>query len=164
MEPVSSTSEFRFEKRRADAIVTLLSGESVKGCFFIAGGSALHEGPERIGDLLNTETGFFPFEIHGDGGPRTVLYNRAYVTAVQVFDDEAQRDPGYAVATRRLVSLLLSDGQRVEGAVRVYRPEGHDRLSDWTRQPDSFRYVEGQDSTLIVNATHIVAVTEVAGS
>lgn len=164
MEPESSTSEFRFEKRRADAIVTLLSGESVKGCFFIAGGSTRREGPERIGDLLNTETGFFPFEVHGDGGPRTVLYNRAHVTAVQVFDDEAQRDPGYAVATRRIVSLLLSDGHRVEGAVRVYRPEGRDRVSDWTRQPEIFRYVEGQHATFIVNATHIVAVTEVAGS
>jgi hypothetical protein len=62
------------------------------------------------------------------------------------------------------VSLLLSDGQRVEGAVRVYRPEGRDRLNDWTRQPEIFRYVEGPDSTLIVNATHIVAVTEVPGS
>jgi hypothetical protein len=62
------------------------------------------------------------------------------------------------------VSLLLSDGHRVEGAVRVYRPEGRDRVSDWTRQPEIFRYVEGQHATFIVNATHIVAVTEVAGS
>jgi hypothetical protein len=48
--------------------------------------------------------------------------------------------------------------------VRVYRPEGRDRLSDWTRQPEVFRYVEAADATYIVNAAHIVAVTEVPGS
>ena len=79
-------------------------------------------------------------------------------------DDEARRDPGYAVATRRVVSILLSNSQRVDGEVRVYRPEGRDRLSDWTRQPEVFRYVEATDATYIVNAVHIVEVTEVFGS
>jgi hypothetical protein len=164
MDPESEPSQFRFEKRRADAVVTTVSGESVRGCFFIASGSTRREGGERIGDLLNSETGFFPFESHVDSQSRTVLYNRAHVISVQVFDDEAQRDPGYAVATRREVSILLSNGRRITGAVRVYRPEGRDRLSDWTRQPEIFRYVEAPGATLIVNAAHIVAVTEVAGS
>ena len=44
--------------------------------------------------------------------------------------------------------------------VRVYRPEGRDRLSDWARQPETFRYVDAGDTTLVVNAAHIVAVTE----
>ena len=64
-------------------------------------------------------------------------------------------------ARRRVVSILLSNGQRVDGAVRVYRPEGRDRLSDWTRQPETFRYVETGDATFIVNAAHIVEVSEV---
>jgi hypothetical protein len=163
MQPQPSGSEFRFDKRRADAVVTLVSGESVKGCFFVAGGTSRHEGPECIGDLLNSETGFFPFEIQADGGARTVLYNRSHVISVQIFDDEARRDPGYGVARRRVVSILLSDGRRADGAVRVYRPQGRDRLSDWTRQPETFRYVEGDGITVIVNANHIVAVTEVPG-
>src|SRR6266566_2921866 len=124
MHPDSGTSGFRFEKRRADAVVTLASGESVRGCFFTAGGTMRHEGEERIGDLLNAETGFFPFEAHLDTQPRMVLYNRAHVITVAVFDDEARRDPGYAVATRRDVSILLSNGHRINGAIRVYRPEG----------------------------------------
>jgi hypothetical protein len=48
--------------------------------------------------------------------------------------------------------------------VRVYRPEGRNRLSDWTRQPESFRYLETADSTIIINAAQIVDVTEVSGS
>ena len=63
------------------------------------------------------------------------------------------------------MSVLLSNGQRVDGVVRVYRPEGRDRLSDWTRQPEVFRYIETERcDILIVNAAHIVAVTEVPGS
>lgn len=161
MTPQRSTSEFRFEKRRADATLTLVGGEVVTGCFFIAAGSTRRAGGERVSDLLNSEPGFFPFEIQTDGIPSTVLYNRSHVIAVQIFDDEAQRDPGYAVAKERLVSIVLSNGQRTDGAIRIYRPEGHDRVSDWTRQPETFRYLQSRAATFIVNAAHIVAVIEV---
>jgi hypothetical protein len=164
MDAESSTSEYRFEKCRTEAVVTLVSGETVRGFFFTTGVGAGQDGAERIGDLLNSEAGFFPFEVQAVGGPRTVLYNRSHVIAIQVFDDEARRDPGYVVATRRLVSLLMSNGQRRDGAVRVYRPVGRDRVSDWTRQPETFRYIENDATTFIVNAAHIVSVTEVPGS
>src|SRR5829696_8822975 len=131
MDPNLARSEFRVEKRRADAIVTLVTNATVHGCFFTAGGSANRDGAERVGDLLNSEPGFFPFEIHDAGVIATVQYNRSHVVAVQVLDDEARRDPGYAVARSQDVSILLSNGQRIEGEVRVYRPEGRDRVSDW---------------------------------
>ena len=164
MDPQPATSEFRVEKRRADAVVTLVTGETVTGCFFTSQGSARHEGAERIGDLLNSEAGFVPFELDGGRGISTVMYNRSHVIAVRVLDDEVRQDPGYSVAARRHVSLLLSNGERIDGDVRVYRPQGRDRVSDWSRQSDVFRYVEASDATYIVNAAHIVAVTEVSGS
>jgi hypothetical protein len=154
-------SIYRFEKRRVDATVTLSSGESTRGCFFTAGDSMRHDGPERVSDLLNGETGFVPFEIHHEDGTRTVLYNRAHVVIVALDENEASLEPGYSVATRRFVSILLSNGQRVVGAVRVYRPEGRDRLSDWARQPETFRYLETSDMALLINAAHIVDVSEV---
>jgi hypothetical protein len=166
MEPhrSGSSSEFRFEKQRTAAVVMLVGGETVRGCFFTAGGTSRHEGAERVGDLLNAETGFFPFEIGEDGGGPTVQYNRSHVISVQVFDDEARREADYAVAKRRSVAVVLSNGLRIDGTVRVYRPEGRDRLSDWARQPEAFRYVESDAATFIVNAAHIVAITEVPGS
>ena len=159
MPPVES--EFRIEKRRGSATVTLSSGLTTRGCFFTAGGSPQHDGPERIGELLNNADGFLPFEIHETEGTRTVLYNRSHVVLVGLNENEEDQRPGYAVATRRLVSILLSNGQRVVGVVRVYRPQGRDRLSDWTRQPDAFRYLETGDMTVLVNAAHIVDVSEV---
>jgi hypothetical protein len=156
-------SQFRVEKQRANAVLTLSSGQSAHGCFFTAGGSARHAGPERVSDLLNSETGFFPFEILDADGRRTVLFNRSHVVMVVVADDEASRDPGYSVAMQRVVSILLSSGERVVGAVRVYRPEGHDRVSDWARQPGAFQYVETAETTFIVNMAHIIDVQEVPG-
>jgi hypothetical protein len=153
-------SEYRFEKRRTEAVVTLVGGEAARGFFFVAAAQSNHEGAQRVGELLNEDTGFFPFEIQTADGARTVLYNRAHVITVQLTESEAARDPGYAVARRRDVWLVLTDGRRLRGVVRVYRPEGRDRLSDWTRQPGTFRYIDTDEGTLLVNAAHIVAVTE----
>ena len=140
----------------------LATGTTVRGCFFLAGASAGHSGPERIADLLNAETGFFPFELTAGGGAHTVLYNRGQVVLVTIVGEtvEAQLDPGYSVATARRVRIVLSNGRSLEGMVRVYRPTGRDRLSDYARAPELFRYVETAEGTIIVNAEHIVELRE----
>jgi hypothetical protein len=56
--------------------------------------------------------------------------------------------------------MLLSTGARIIGAVRVYRPHGRDRLSDYARSTDAFRYVENRDGTFVVNSAHIVELRE----
>src|SRR5581483_4820787 len=101
-----STSEFRFEKQRVNATITASSGEPTRGCFFTAGASRHHAGPERVGELLNGGGGFFPFEIQNGEGARTVLYNRAHVILVGLRENEEELVPGYAVAARRFVSIL----------------------------------------------------------
>ena len=154
-------SEFRFEKQRVAATLTLAPGTSVSGSFFVAGQTSNHDGAERIGDLLNAQIGFFPFELR-DG--TTVLYNRSHLIAVALDAgiSEAERDPGYDVATHRNVGMLLSTGMRVKGRVAVYAPQGRDRLSDYARSPEIFRYLVTQKNTLIINAAHIVELTELA--
>ena len=154
-------SEFRFEKQRIPATLTLAPGTSVSGSFFVVSQTSTHEGAERIGDLLNAQPGFFPFELR-DG--TTVLYNRTHLVAVALEPGvtEAERDPGYDVATHRHVGMLLSTGMRVKGKVAVYAAPGRDRLSDYARAPQVFRYVVTQKNTLIINAVHIVELTEIA--
>ena len=154
-------SELRIEKTRTDAVVTLAGGASVSGHVFVAQASAILPGPEGVAELLNSESGFFPFQTGEAHGARTVLYNRDHVVAVAIHGDEARRDPGYDVATERKVSVLLSNGQRILGSVRVHRPEGRDRLSDWARHGERFRYVETAEATYIVNVDHVVEVHEV---
>src|SRR2546430_6130587 len=108
-------SQLRVEKRRAEAEVTLATGASVRGSFFLAGSSASHVGPERVADLLNAETGFFPFEPAGADVSETVMINRAHVVSVRLPEPnpEPQPHPGYLVATRRRVAMLLSTGARI---------------------------------------------------
>ena len=161
---MSSSPELRYEKRRAEAVVTLLGGETVRGWFFVAAGSLLHAGAERVGDLLNAEIGFFPFELHESGG-RIVLYNRPHVVTVRVFEEEARDESGYSVAPREQVCRApVGRTASSPAACASTAPKDANRLSDWARQPETFRYIESDESTLIVNAAHIVAVHEVHGS
>jgi hypothetical protein len=156
-------SELRIEKRRVDAVLVLATGSRVGGCFFVADSSPTHA-PERVVDLLNGESGFFPFELNADAGAHTVLYNRAQLVLVTLKEEgtaEVTLDPGYDVATTRRVRMVLSTGAVVEGVVRIYRPAGRDRLSDYYgRSPEAFRYVETASATVIVNLSHIVELRE----
>ena len=154
-------SQFRVEKRRAQAELTLSSGHTLRGIFFLAGSCSLHAGPERIADLLNAEDGFFPFEPARESAG-TVLINRAHVVSVRLLEQphEPQLDPGYLVAPERHVVMLLSNGTTLRGAVRVYRPEGRDRLSDYAQTSEAFRYLESGDGTFVVNCAHIVNLRE----
>ena len=158
---MSDGSEFRFEKQRIAATLTLAPGTSVSGSFFVARQTSSGDGAERIGDLLNANSGFFPFELR-DG--TTVLYNRSHLVAVALEPGvtEAERDSGFDVATHRHVGMLLSTGMRVKGKVAVYAAPGRDRLSDYARSPQAFRYVVTQKNTLIINAAHIVELMETA--
>ena len=156
------SSELRVEKRREAAEITLVTGATVSGVFFLAGSSPLHTGPQRVGDLLNDEAGFFPFEAGGD----TTLINRAHVLKVSLPTQmiEAQLDTGYDVATRRHITILLTTGEAITGDIVVFRPAGHDRLSDYAHIDEPFRYVELADRTLLINSAHIVTLTEVRES
>ena len=155
-------SEFWVEKRREAADVTLVTGATLAGVFFLAGSSQLHAGPERVGDVLNFEPEFFPFECNGE----TSLINRSHVLKVILPPQmiEAELDAGYDVGKRRHVRILLTTGESITGHVVVSRPYGHDRLSDYAQAYERFRYVELPDRTLLVNSAHIVALTEVQSS
>ena len=154
-------SELRVEKSRVEATLTLANGTSVHGCFFIAGNSRTHTGPEGAKDVLNGETGFIPFDTRCADGSRTVLYNRDHIVFVALADKgEPRRDPGYDVATQKTVAMLMTNGTRLNGAVRVFRPQGRDRLSDFTRASETFRYLEAEHATYIINIHHVVELKE----
>ena len=154
-------SEYRFEKERVRATLTLAQGTSVNGSFFVAAQTSVRQGRERVGDLLNAQPGFFPFELH-DGS--TVLFNRAHlvVVALDASVAEAEQESGHAGATPQQVEMLLSTGMRMRGIVGVYSAPGHERLSDYAQEPLEFRYLVTHKNTLIINAAHIVELTELA--
>ena len=159
--PVDPLSEFRVEKSRANATLTMTNGNVVHGCFFLSGTSRTHAGPEGVRDVLNGESGFFPFEAGRSGNSKTVLYNRDHLVLVELEDKgEPSRVPGYDVAIEKIVTALMSNGVRLRGAVRVFLPHGSDRLSDFARAHESFRYLEAENATYIINVKHLVELAE----
>ena len=157
-EPIS---EFRVEKSHARATLTLSNGTLLRGSFFVSSNSRTHAGPEGIKDVLNAEPGFFPFRVERRDGAQTILLNRDHVVFLELSDGaEVRRDPGYDVATRRTVSMLFSNGVRIRGTVRVFRPQGRDRLSDFARGQETFRYLESEQSTYVINVRHLVELAE----
>jgi hypothetical protein len=159
--PADQLSEFRVEKSRAKATLMLSNGMSVHGSFFIALDGRTHAGPESVRDLLNSEVGFFPFDACRFEDTRTILYNRDHLVFIELHDKgEPCRDPGYDVAIEKIVTILMSNGMRLRGAVRVFRPHGSDRLSDFARAQDAFRYLETGTATYIINVHHVVELAE----
>jgi hypothetical protein len=152
-------SEFSLEKIQVPAELTLTNGEAVPGFFFVAGFAAGHDGPERLGELLNGRDGFFPFQ-RADG--TTTLYNRPHIVIVRLGENvqEAELEPGYAVAKKRRVTMRLSTGETLAGVMPIYRPRGSDRLSDYSPFGQPFRYLLMADRTLLVNSSHVVELTE----
>jgi hypothetical protein len=151
-------SQFRFEKHQVAASLILSTGAIRHGCFFVFA-SLTHGDPERVGDLLNSEAGFFPFQ-HDDG--TTAQYNRSQLVMVRLPPGvgEVELEPDFAVALRREVAVTLSTGTIVDGTVLVNGPAGHERLSDYVRASRQFWYVLTSGGTLIVNSSHIVALAE----
>lgn len=155
-------SQYRFEKIQVPAELSLTRGTPVAGSFFVAGSAFDHDGPERVGDLLNGRTGLFLPFMRTDGS--TALYNRAHIVIVRLGPGarELEDDPGFAVAKKRRVTMLLSTGEEIAGIVPIYRPPGRDRLSDYSQFEEAFRYLVMADRTLLVNSAHIVELTEIA--
>jgi hypothetical protein len=152
-------SQYRFEKHQVAASLLLSTGEVRHGCFFVVASLSTHEGPERVGDLLNTSERFFPFQ-HDDGS--TGQYSRAHIVLVRlpVGVTEEELEPGYSVALQREVRLTLSTGPALEGTVFVTGPIGRERLSDYVRNSKPFWYVVTPLGTVIVNSAHVVELVE----
>lgn len=156
-------SDYRFEKRQVGARLALSTGTTRIGHFFVASALTTHGGPERVADLLNDHTGFFPFQ-HDDGS--TGQYNRAHVVYVQLPAGVAEEEleATYAVSKRRDVTMVLSTGETVGGTVLVTGPPGHERLSDYLRETKPFWYVLTPHGTLVVNSAHVVEIVEEASA
>jgi hypothetical protein len=142
-------SQFRVQKHQVAASLVLSTGAMRHGYFFVVT-SLTHGGPERVGDLLNGASGFFPFQ-HDDG--TTGQYNRNHLVMVSLPAGIAEEEfePGFSVSLRREVSMMLSTGTTIDGTVLV---------SDFARASKQFWYVLTSRGTVIVNSDHMVELVE----
>lgn len=152
-----AVSDFYIEKRRVSVRLVLAGGTSVAGDVFLSHSTDTHTGPEWVGDMLNRDRGFFPCEVAGE---RIILFNRAHVLVVWLVEPELDQslDPSYSIANRQAVTLSLTNGEKLGGDLHVALPEGRNRISDFSRTDEQFRYFETPDGTCIVNFDHVVEI------
>ena len=67
--PFAEPSAFRIEKLRIEAVIHLTNGVRLTGDFFVAQASPTLFGQERVAELLNSESGFVPFEVRESVAP-----------------------------------------------------------------------------------------------
>ena len=92
---------------------------------------------------------------------RVYLTTRLPQTAEQIAGvSEEELEPGFSVAVRRDVTMLLSTGTAIDGTILVDDAAGHERLSDYARDSKQFWYVLTSRATVIVNSAHIVEIVE----
>jgi len=157
-------SQYRIEKQHdVMAVVTLASGAEMRGSFFLAEATTAHSGRERVYDLLNERDRFFPFEVEGrDGKPSYVsLLARSHVLFVTLDEPSTEMpydDLSLGMASRKFVSLLLTNGVRMRGEVFVAMPEGMSRVSDFANREGRFQYFGAHDRMSLVNFDHVVEI------
>ena len=160
---MTDLTAFRVQKRQVHATLTLADGQKVRGSFFLSESAADHAGPERVDDLLNAPGRFVPFQLGtGKEGTRVTLFNRARIVLVDIPEAEVAlvHDPSYNMARPEPASLLLSNGDRMVGEIRVTGLSGHARLSDFTNQR-TFIYFEKPRQTVVVSLDHVVEIVPI---
>lgn len=155
--------EYQVKKEHhASGVVRLSTGSSIRGRFYLSGVTTEHSGPERVGDLLNREDRFFPFEVEpqAGGSTHTSLLARHYVLYVKLdgHSSRGEGEAGLAMASTKFVSLLLSNGERLRGEIYYAMPAGKERLSDIASAPERFRYFGSKDALSLVNFEHVVEI------
>ena len=91
----------------------------------------------------------------------TILYNRDHVVFVELADkDEPRRDPGYDVATEKIGHD--ADVQRHAASRRrpCVSPAGTRSLERFRAGAETFRYLEAENATYIINVHHLVELAE----
>ena len=155
-------SAYQIEKRRARVKITLATGTSVVASLFLADATPAGIRPERVGDMLNSDHGFFPAEVQDPSATRVSLFNRDHVVMMRLEEPELELelDASYAIAPRRRVAFVISGGDLLFGEMHVVAPEGHMRVSDFASTAERFRYLETADGTYVVNLGHVVEIAQ----
>lgn len=155
-------SAYQIEKRRTQVRITMATGTSVVANVFLADATPSGRHPERVGDLLNADRGFFPAEVQDPSATRVSLFNRDHVVTVRLEEPELELDldASYAIAPRRRVAFVLSNGDLLFGEMHVVAPEGHMRVSDFASTAERFRYLDTADGTYVVNLDHVVEIAQ----
>jgi hypothetical protein len=149
--------QLRVPKRRVEVELLLLGAGRQRVSVFLAEFSSVHEGHERLGDLLCGETEFIP--AVDPGTEKAVLIRVESIGAalagpIEALDDDA------ALPTEHEVDVTLLDGQSLAGVLSFVQPPERSRIVDYLNDaPPFFPLIVG-DRVAFINKKRVTRIAE----
>ena len=137
----------RVPKRRVEVELLLLGSGRQRVAFFLGECSSEHLGGERLSDLLNGSADFLPAIELGSDLP--IFLGRSCIGAALIAGAEEPADDA-TLPTEHEVTIALTDGQELTGALSFVRPPDRSRILDFLNDaPAFFPLVLGERLALV---------------
>lgn len=156
-------ARYRVPKHKVPAEIRTDLG-TLRVQLFLSETAERHTGAERPSDLLNGTPSFVPVEE--DDGRIAFLRREAALTVTVAQKDELPDAEPFDVvvselATAERISVLLDDGETLEGSVRYQLPEDRSRIQDFLNDATLFFPLHHEDGQRIsfVNKRRVSRVT-----
>jgi hypothetical protein len=145
----------KITKNRRSVSFTLADGSNVEGYVFLSLYEACHEGPQRLGNLLNSVDTFIPVDT-----PNGLLHlNIVNIIAAYTPLSEEKSDL-MTLGARHRVQINTSLGSVIEGEIFVNLPNERNRVSDYLNQGERFFRVFLQETIVYIGSRYIVTVRD----
>lgn len=145
----------KIAKTRRSVFFTLADGSTVEGQVFLSLYEACHEGPQRVGDLLNSADAFIPVDT-SSGMLHLNIIN--IVTAYTPILEE--KHELMTLGEKHRVQITTSLGSVVEGEVFVKLPNDRNRVSDYLNQGVRFCRVFLPEQIVYIGSRFILTVKD----
>lgn len=142
-------------KNRRQVLFTLADGSTVEGRVFLSLYEACREGPQRVGELLNSEDAFIPVETASG----TIHLNIVNIIAAHMPVME-EGDELMTLGEQYRVQITTSLGTVIEGEVFVNLPHDRSRVSDYLNQRDRFCRVFLAEEIVYIGTRFILSVRD----
>lgn len=153
--------EFQVSTHGASVEVVLRNSTVLRGRMFLHDTAEKHQGPEKVEDVLNAPSRFFPIAVR-EGGEKTVLVNKAQTLYVKVAAQPGRVQPGVQGAASWAVQVIVEmvQGAPLQGVVYFAQPPGRDRTLDGLNESEPYLCLVQDAAFYYVRLSSVVIVRE----
>ena len=137
---------FAVPKEKQQVKIQLLGGETLAGNIFLEYKPEAVTVYQKVSSFIEDRTGFFPIAI-GEVKPQIIGKTSVKILEIDYPEDESI----FSLKRIENVSVMLSDGSRIDGLLMADVPEERDRLSDCLNLPERFLSLRLSGKILFVN-------------
>jgi hypothetical protein len=147
------------EKLKVHVRVKCAGAEPISGYLSLAPQAAVHEGPETLLELLNSNQRMFP--LLGEQEREMTLIARAQLEWVEAGHDVTESwiwPRPFLVTREERVAVEWPDGRKLDGRVPMELPHDLNRASDFMNGEDDFFPLISSERTLLVSKLQLRGV------